>query len=160
FNGWSALESIELSHNLKYIDYEVCVNTKIKSLTIPDSVMYLADSAFRGSRALESVSAPAEMLWSFLKFSQAASYRSYIKKVNVTSGSEIYFDTFNGYSSLESVTIVENVDTIGDRAFKDLSSLTEFNYLGTTSQWEKVRKGEDWNSGSYFVVICSDSQVQ
>jgi len=156
FNDWSALESIELSHNLKYIDYDVCVNTKIKSLTIPDSVIYLADSAFRGSEELESVSAPAEMLWSFLKFSQAASYRSCIKTVNITSGNEIYFDTFKGYSSLESVTIAESVDTIGDRAFKDLNLLTELNYLGTAAQWENVRKGEDWDSGSYFVVNCSD----
>lgn len=160
FNGWSALESIELSHNLKYIDYEVCVNTKIKNLTIPDSVIYLADSAFRGSSELKSVSAPAEMLWSFLKFSQAASYRSYIETVSVTSGNEIYFDTFKGYSSLESVTIAASVDTIGDRAFKDLNSLTELKYLGTTAQWQQVRKGDDWNSGSYFVVNCSDSQVR
>ncbi len=160
FNGWSALESIELSHNLKYIDYEVCVNTTIKNLTIPDSVIYLADSAFRGSRALESVSAPAEMFWSFLKFSQAASYRSYIKTVNVTSGNEIYFDTFKDYSSLESATIAASVDTIGDRAFCNLDALTELNYLGTTAQWQQVRKGEDWDSGSYFVVNCSDNQVQ
>ena len=159
FNNWSALESIELSHNLKYIDYDVCVNTKIKSLTIPDGVIYLADSAFRGNSSLESVSAPAEMLWSFLKFSGAASNRSYIKTVNVTSGNEIYFDTFAGYSSLESATIAASVDTIGDRAFKDLRSLTELNYLGTTEQWDKVRKGEDWDGGSYFVVSCSDSQA-
>lgn len=159
FNNWSALESIELSHNLKYIDYDVCVNTKIKSLTIPDGVIYLADSAFRGNSSLESVSAPAEMLWSFLKFSGAASNRSYIKTVNVTSGNEIYFDTFTGYSSLESATIAASVDTIGDRAFKDLRSLTELNYLGTTEQWDKVRKGEDWDGGSYFVVSCSDSQA-
>ncbi len=156
FNGWSALESIELSHKLKYIDFEVCVNTKIKSLTIPDSVIYLADSAFRGSNALENVSAPAEMFWSFLKFSQAAQYRSSIKTVNVTSGNEIYFDTFKGYSSLESATIAESVTVIGDRAFGDLESLTELNYRGTTAQWEQVKKGEDWDTGSYFVVNCSD----
>lgn len=160
FNDWSALESIELSHDLKYIDFEVCVNTNIKSLIIPDSVMYLANSAFRGSNALKSVSAPAELFWSFLQFSQAAPYRASIKTVNVTSGNEIYYDTFKGYSLLESVTIAESVNIIGERAFSGLDSLAELNYLGTTAQWERVVKGEDWDSDSYFVVNCSDSQAQ
>ena len=130
-----------------------------KNLTIPDSVIYLADSAFRGNSALESVSAPAELFWSFLKFSQVTSFRSYIKTVNITSGNEIYYDTFKGYSSLESATIAESVNTIGERAFSDLGSLTELNYLGTTAQWEQVEKGEDWDSNSYFVVNCSDTQA-
>lgn len=160
FNGWSALESIELSSNLKYIDYEVCVDTKIKDLIIPDSVIYLADSAFGGNSALESVSAPAEMFWSFLKFSQVAHYRAYIKTVNVTSGNEIYFDTFNGYSSLESATIAQSVDTIGKRAFGGLDSLVELNYMGTAAQWERVVKDDDWNSNSYFVVNCSDMDAE
>lgn len=160
FNDWSALESIELSHDLKYIDFEVCVNTNIKSLIIPDSVMYLANSAFRGSNALKSVSAPAELFWSFLQFSQAAPYRASIKTVNVTSGNEIYYDTFKGYSLLESVTIAESVNIIGERAFSGLDSLAELNYLGTTAQWERVAKGEDWDSDSYFVVDCSDSQAR
>lgn len=160
FNDWRALESIELSHDLKYIDFEVCVNTNIKSLIIPDSVMYLANSAFRGSIALKSVSAPAELFWSFLQFSQAAPYRASIKTVNVTSGNEIYYDTFKGYSLLESVTIAESVNIIGERAFSGLDSLAELNYLGTTAQWERVVKGEDWDSDSYFVVNCSDSQAQ
>ncbi len=158
FNDWSALESIELSRNLKYIDFEVCVNTNLKSLIIPDSVIYLADSAFRGSSALKSVSAPAELFWSFLKFSQAAPYRSYIKTINVTSGNEIYYDTFKGYSMLENATIAESVGIIGERAFSGLDSLTELNYSGTSAQWEQVDKGEDWDSGSYFVVNCADSQ--
>lgn len=160
FNDWSALESIELSHDLKYIDFEVCVNTNIKSLIIPDSVMYLANSAFRGSNALKSVSAPAELFWSFLQFSQAAPYRASIKTVNVTSGNEIYYDTFKGYSLLESVTIAESVNIIGERAFSGLDSLAELNYLGTTAQWERVVKSEDWDSDSYFVVNCSDSQAR
>lgn len=160
FNDWSALGSIELSHDLKYIDFEVCVNTNIKSLIIPDSVMYLANSAFRGSSALKSVSAPAELFWSFLQFSQAAPYRASIKTVNVTSGNEIYYDTFKGYSLLESVTIAESVNIIGERAFSGLDSLAELNYLGTTAQWERVVKGEDWDSDSYFVVNCSDSQAR
>ena len=70
FNDWSALESIDLSYNLKYIDLDVCVNTNIKNLTIPDSVLHLADCAFRGCNALESVSAPAEMFGSFLDLSK------------------------------------------------------------------------------------------
>ncbi|MBQ2294659.1 MAG: leucine-rich repeat protein, partial [Spirochaetales bacterium] len=46
-------------------------------------------------------------------------------------------------SSLTSVTIGNNVTTIGNYAFGDCNNLTSINYKGSQEQWEQISIGSD-----------------
>lgn len=54
---------------------------------------------------------------------------------------------FGGAMSLKSVTLPSSVESIGDSAFYYCISLTEIRYFGNSESWEKIEKGEHWDSG-------------
>ena len=128
-----------------------------------------SDLTFIAAATMMALSAPAAEGYDFSAINDSGKRIYY----NILSDTEIEVTyqellsptyTYSGVLEIPQTVVYWGKDmkvtTIGDRAFKDLDSLTELNYLGTTAQWEKVRKGEDWDSGLYFVVNCSDSQVQ
>ena len=67
---------------------------------------------------------------------------------------------FKDWTSLQSVTIGGNVNKISSGAFENCSSLNEFLYLGTKSQWLAIKKDSSWdkNTGNY-TVMCSDGDL-
>jgi len=55
------------------------------------------------------------------------------------------------------ISIPRSVKTLEAGAFNGCKSLKEFNYLGTTAEWERIAKGDKWctNMGTWQ-VICMD----
>jgi len=97
------------------------VDQPLQSVTIPDSVTSIGDSAFSNCSSLHSVTIPDSVTnigdWAF---SGCSSLQSVTIPDSVTS---IGDHAFYGCESLQSVTIPDSVTRIGDSAFHGCSSL-------------------------------------
>jgi len=134
FIGCSSLTSIEVDNgNLKYASLDGVLYDKSftyvlscpggkTNVTIPNSVITIASSAFEGCSSLTSVTIPNSVttIW-YYAFSGCSSLTSVTIPNSVI---EIGKEAFSGCSSLSSVTISNSVTEILEYAFKDCSSLT------------------------------------
>ena len=96
--------------------------TKLTSITIPDSVNSIGSSAFSGCNSLEELTLPS-LFDQEISYYFNSSVPSSLKKVTINSG-DIPGYAFSNCSSLTSITIGNNVTSIGAYAFSYCSSLT------------------------------------
>lgn len=67
---------------------------------------------------------------------------------------------FYGCSGLTSITIPDSVTSIGSYAFSECSGLTSVTFEGTMEQWNAVNKGDFWDRRCPFTkVVCTDGTV-
>ena len=67
---------------------------------------------------------------------------------------------FEQCTSLTSIEISNSVTSIGGRAFDSCSSLTSITYNGTVEKWNSVEKGYYWNNNVPAKdVVCTDGKV-
>ena len=95
------------------------------SVTIPDSVTSIGDSAFKGC-PIETATIPA----------LAANHinNSQLKTVTITSGERINERAFSGCASLTAITIPDSVTSIGSGAFFDCAGLKDV-YITDIGKW-------------------------
>ncbi len=142
------------------------------SITVPKSVTYIESSAFCGCNNLTSMTIP------FVGVSRDNSTYSYfgvifgsdghytnddyvpasLKTVTITDGTQIRKEAFYGCNYLESITIPISLESIGENAFSGCTNLTSITYEGTTSQWDSITKGKNWDesTGSY-TIHCNNN---
>ena len=116
--------------NYQIYEYAFYYMDDIKSVTIPDSVTSIGESAFQGCTSLRSVTIPDSV----------TSIKSF---------------AFYDCTSLRSVTIGNSVTSIGMKAFENCTSLTRINYRGTKEQWNAISKGTDWNKATGYNTTIS-----
>ena len=66
-------------------------------------------------------------------------------------------DGFFEAKKLVSVTFPKTIEKIGDGAFCGCVNLKEIRYEGTLDDWNRIRKGEDWDTytGDYEITFCA-----
>lgn len=92
--------------------------SSVTSVTIPDSVTFISDSAFAYCFNLTNISIPN----------------------SVTS---IGFSAFDGCASLKSITLPSSLRTIGNSAFAGCPSSMTVTYPGSKTQWDDIAKGSN-----------------
>lgn len=99
--------------------FEEC--TKLKSITMPDSVCKMSDGAFGNCKALE-----AAKISNTLKEIEGGVFSgcAALKSIEIPSGvTRIGYDAFSGCKALKSVTLPKGVTTIEGEAFSDCTGL-------------------------------------
>ena len=109
--------------------------SNLTSVTIPNSVTSIGNQAFYNCKGLTSVTIPDSVM---------------------SIGSSAFYDC----TELKSVTIGNGVTSIGFSAFYNCTALSSITFNGTTTQWNAVSKGPNWESAvPANDVICSDGSV-
>lgn len=136
FYGCTGLTSVTIGNGVTSIGdgaFNTCSN--LTNITIGNSVTNIGMSAFFGCYKLTSITIPD----------------------SVTSiGKSVFYNC----SGLTSVTIGNGVTSIGDDAFRNCERLTSITFLGTTTQWNAISKGTEWNynTGNY-TIHCTDGDI-
>ncbi|MCR5670575.1 MAG: leucine-rich repeat protein [Butyrivibrio sp.] len=127
FSSCSNLASVELSGAIKTIGKEAFINTKLKTIDIPDSVTYIGTDAFY---ALESCYIPISLGLStaaFLFSDGTDPCNIYLKKGTGSWGinnSYSPWKTASQYAEL-SIIIMDGINSIPDDAFKQCLCIKE-----------------------------------
>ncbi|MDR0856107.1 MAG: leucine-rich repeat domain-containing protein, partial [Clostridiales bacterium] len=112
----------------------------LTSITIPDSVTSIGNSAFSGCSGLQSIMVgtgnPTYASQDGILYNKAKTQFIHIPQA-ITG----------------SVTIPAGVTSIGDSAFRNCNGLAVINYRGTEAKWNAITKGSDWNSYCPAVIV-------
>jgi hypothetical protein len=136
FSNCTSLTGVMLPKSMTGIDYAAFREcTSLKSINIPSNVTYIGNEAFLRCRSLTSIVIPA----------------------SVTSIGEW---AFNSCTGLTSVVIGDSVTSIGERAFFHCTGLVDITFNGTTSEWNAITKGDDWNYNVPATYVqCTNGRV-
>ncbi|MGN0812419.1 MAG: leucine-rich repeat domain-containing protein [Candidatus Coproplasma sp.] len=92
--------------------------------------------------------------------SYAFSHIGGITSARIESGVRLGNSSFKNCSSIESVTLDKDIDSIGSNVFVDCDNLNTVNYNGTVEQWNSISKGTNWHGSlSGLTVICTDGKL-
>lgn len=123
------------------IGHAAFFNSAVTSVTIPDSVTSISDSAFINCPKLTNISIPNSVTYiGFSAFSSCTSLKS------ITLPSSLSFISgalFLGCSQLTTIHIPVSVTSIGNNAFADCPSLMTVTYPGSKTQWDDITKGRN-----------------
>ena len=183
FIGCELLRSIELPAGVTTIGYQAFANCdSLRSIELPAGLTTIGAAAFQNCTSLTSIEIPASVTQiNSGSYSGCFGQCTKLATVIFSEGSQltaISDGTFVGCSSLTSITIPDNVTTIGDNAFascKNLASVTfgkdsqlttivdfafynckklaAINFAGTEEQWNAIEKEYYWDhqAGQYTI---------
>ena len=157
------LKSIILPNGLMYIKQACFGGCKsLTNISLPDSITSIGPSAFNGCSSLVNIVIPNSVTGiDYYAFGDCKS----LENVNIKNGSiKIGQSAFSGCSNLTSITIPESVTSIRQSAFYKCSSLTNITYKGTKEQWNNINKSMasgkvDWCDSTLKTITCTDGVI-
>lgn len=121
------------------IGHAAFFNSAATSVTIPDSVTSISDSAFINCPQLTNISIPNSV--TYIGFSAFNSCTS-LKSITLPSSlSTIQSYAFCNCGKLETIRIPVSVTSIGNCAFDGCPSSMTVTYSGSKKQWDAITKG-------------------
>jgi hypothetical protein len=67
---------------------------------------------------------------------------------------------FANYFPVTSIQIPRTIKSIGNSAYYNNNAVATLSYEGTTSEWESIRLGNNWNYNiSVPVITCSNGSI-
>ena len=152
FSFCSSLETITLPSQLKTIgkcSFSSCDN--LKSITVPKTVTEIVYGAFSECNALTEIevsegntsySSIDGVLYAADMKTLIASPAGRTEGIDIPDTvTRIVYAAFAGSSSLPSATMPVSIESIGDYAFSDCSSLGSIYYDGTAENWSDIHIG-------------------
>lgn len=116
-----------------YTAFSDCLD--ITSVVIPPSVTALSASSFSCCRNLTSVTLPSTL-------------------------TTIGFNAFFACDNLAEITLPASLTCIEDQLFAGCYHMKEIRYAGTSEEWFRLEKGEEWISNyADFSIVCSDTVI-
>ena len=68
---------------------------------------------------------------------------------------------FSDCKDLTSIPIPNGVKSIGEYAFTGCSNLTSITFRGMVQEWQTIKKGTSWNSGTGdYTITCTDGTIK
>ena len=176
FCDCASLTSVTLPSGVTAIsDYTFSGCSALEQVAIPEGVVSIGNSVFRGCANLSAITIPDRVSeWGNRVFYECSGLTSVVLSKNLTEIGEAAFvrctslssidipdgvtsigdSAFFSCTALTSISIPESVSSIGAEAFFGDNSLANIDYAGSREQWDGIRKGASWDSGtdSYRVV--------
>ncbi len=131
--------------------FEACHS--LTSVTIPEGVTKIGNSAFDGCSNLSRVTLPDSLISignNAFAWSELTSVIIPDRVISIGSGA------FKLCSELRHVMLPDSLVSIGSGAFSDCSHLDYINYAGTKAQWELIEISESFLLQDLMKVKCTD----
>lgn len=132
--------------------------TKLKTITLPNSVITLWGQAFKMAYGLVTAYLPNS-----LTRVGGTSFQYCRRLYNIDIPNSVNFlgmEAFDGCTSLKYVNIGTGVTEIASLAFGACTALTNITYAGTIAQWNAITKASRWYSDVLTTVVhCIDGDT-
>ena len=148
-------------NNSDYSDYVINKymfrDSKVTSVTIPDSVTEIFKEAFYSCDSLTSVK-----IGNSVKRIGSSAFSGCYNLTSVTIGNSVTHIgdyAFDGCENLTSITIPKSITNIGNTAFLDCNKITNIYYQGTQTEWDAINIHESNESFINAVTIHYESPL-
>ena len=165
FSGCSGLTSVTIPDSVTSIGSAFSGCSKLV-YNVKENLKYLGNAKnpylyLTGPTSTSITEANIDKNCRFIGFEAFEYCRSLTSVVIPDSVTSIGVEAFYYCSGLTSITIPNSVTSIGYEAFKGCSGLTKINFEGTISQWNEIKKSDDWSYGvsSWCEVCCTDGTI-
>lgn len=150
---YSSVTSVTIPDSVTFISdsaFAYCFN--LTNISIPNSVTAIGSFAFEGCTKLESITLPS----SLLTISEFLFYDcSQLTTIHIPdSVSSIRTYAFYNCGKLETIRIPVSVTSIGSYAFDDCPSSMTVTYSGSKKQWDAITKGS-YNGVLENHLVCN-----
>lgn len=139
---YSSVTSVTIPDSVTFIsDSAFAYCSSLTNISIPNSVTAIGSFAFEGCTKLESITLPS----SLLTISESLFYDcSQLTTIHIPdSVSSIRTYAFYNCGKLETIRIPVSVTSIGSYAFDDCPSSMTVTYPGSKTQWDAIAKGSN-----------------
>lgn len=150
---YSSVTSVTIPDSVTFIsDSAFAYCSSLTNISIPNSVTAIGSFAFEGCTKLESITLPS----SLLTISEFLFYDcSQLTTIHIPdSVSSIRTYAFYNCGKLETIRIPVSVTSIGSYAFDDCPSSMTVTYSGSKKQWDAITKGS-YNGVLENHLICA-----
>ena len=136
-----SLKEVHLTNTTELADNAFYIAQHITNVTLPENLETIGENAFYNCLDLTEIVIP-ESVTSIGKyaFSDCQNLTSVVINGNITT---IEKGLFNNCSKLKQITLPATITAIEEKAFFNCNALTDVNYLGTSSDWEKITIAAD-----------------
>lgn len=169
FSDCNNMKIVMLPDSLEIIGNDAFVNCSLEEIDIPAHVSKIGQAAFFLCNHLASINVDENNPY-YLSTDKGlfdknqtelilvpASFKIYTVPNGVTTIDAYAFDNCDFLETVRLPVGITNIETYALRGY----DITELEYFGTTSQWNDISLGKDWNQNASFTSVqCSDGTVE